>query len=77
MPRSVKSDWSRPLTKPISVGRRKLRTLSDVRAHLLTLPEDRANRPTWQHVAETAIAAAEDGDVKRTEVAFYFARQFE
>jgi hypothetical protein len=38
----AKLDWSRPLAKPIDIGgRRKLRTLHDVREHLLKLPEAR------------------------------------
>ena len=36
-PRGLKQDWSRQLPAPIKVGRRKLRSLDDIRRHLLSL----------------------------------------
>ena len=36
-PRGLKQDWSRQLPVPIKVGRRKLRSLDDIRRHLLSL----------------------------------------
>ena len=67
-------DWSRRLPKPITLGRRKARTLGDVSAFLLSLPDERAAKAGWQHVARVAMEAANGGDVGRLAVAIQFAK---
>jgi hypothetical protein len=54
--------WAAPLARPIDVkGGPELRTLADVRAYILTLPE---LDPRWQSVARKLLIACEDGDVE-------------
>lgn len=77
MPRRVKQDWSRPLKEPIQIGRKRLRTLDDVRGHLRTLPEQRAYAPAWLNVGRAVTEAAEGGDLSHVSAALYFARQLE
>jgi hypothetical protein len=67
-PESSHVDWSRKLLKPVEVGRRKLRTLDDLRAHLLKLLEEIHEKPAWRAATEAVLAAAETGDVKRAAV---------
>lgn len=57
-------DWTRKLEKPVDLGGRRLvRTLADVREHLMKLPEERhAWRPV-QYAAGVLLKAAETGDV--------------
>ena len=75
MPRSPKADWSRPLAKPIDVGgRRKLRTLADVRAHLLKIPEERQTNVGWQSITRQIMDAAESGETIDLTVPFALAR---
>lgn len=69
-----KADWSRRLSKPIDVGRRKLRTLHDVRAHLLKLPEDRQHMVGYQRVAHLLMQAADGGEIADIPLAFRLAR---
>lgn len=47
------------LPKPIEVGRRKLRTLHDLRAHLLKLPEDAHDKLGWRAATQALLNAAE------------------
>ena len=68
------ADWSRKLPSPVEVGRRKLRTLHDLRAHLIKLPKARHDLPGWQNATEAVLAAAEDGDVVNASVAFRLAQ---
>ncbi len=72
-----KPDWSRALPKPIDIGRRKLKTLHDVRAHILSLPEDRQGNPVWHNVAGALLQAAEGGDLRHVTIALWFARQLD
>ena len=69
-----KPDWTRALPEPVKLGRRKARTLGDVSAFLLSLPDERASKAGWQHVARVAMDAANGGDVRRLAVAIQFAR---
>ncbi len=72
-----KADWSRKLAKPIDIGRRKLKTLDDVRSHILALPEARQGNPVWHNVAGALLKAAEGGDLRHVTVALWFARQLD
>jgi len=57
-------DWTRKLAQPVDLGgRRKLRTLADVREHLMNLPEERHAWPAVQHIAGLILQAAEGKDV--------------
>jgi NADPH-dependent 2,4-dienoyl-CoA reductase/sulfur reductase-like enzyme len=70
----VVPDWSRKLLKPVEIGKRKLRTLHDLRAHLLTLPEEIHDKPVWRAATEAVLKAAEGGDVQRAAETFRLAR---
>jgi hypothetical protein len=61
--RPPRDNWSRKLPTPIEVGRRKLRTLHDLRAHLLELPESEHDKVGWRAASEAVLQAAESGDV--------------
>ena len=62
----------------IDVGRRsKLKSLADVRAHILKLPEDSQRLPAWQNVAASLLKAAEGGDLADVSVALRFARMLD
>jgi hypothetical protein len=70
-----KPDWSRPLVKPIDVGgRRKLRTLADVRAHLLSIPEERQTNVAWQSITRQIMDPAQSGEMADLTVPFALAR---
>lgn len=57
-------DWTRKLSEPVDLGGRKpVRTLGDVRAHLLSLPEERHEWPPVRYVAKLILEAAEGKDV--------------
>jgi hypothetical protein len=73
----AKVDWSRKLTEPIEIGRRKLTSLADVRSHILSLPEDRQRKAVWQNAAECLLNAAEGGDPTHVSVALRFARMLD
>jgi hypothetical protein len=71
----VAPNWSRPLAKPVDVGRaRKLRTLADVRAHLLKIPKERQSNLAWQNITRQVMAAAEPGATIDLTVPFALAR---
>jgi len=71
----AKVDWSRPLAKPIDVGgRRKLRTLHDVRAHLLNIPQERQTNAAWQNITRQVMAASESGETIDLTIPFALAR---
>lgn len=71
-----KPDWSRPLAKPIDVGRgrRKLRTLECVRAYVLARPP---RYTAWQPLAAALLEAANGGDIKVVNEWFRFGRIFD
>ena len=73
MPRS-KADWSRRLPTPIEVGKRKLHTLRDVRAHILKLPAERQELRGWHACAGALLEAAEGGNLESVDFTFKFAR---
>lgn len=55
----MKPDWTRKLSQPVDLGGRKpVRTLDDVRAHLLSLPEERHEWRPVQYVAKLILEAA-------------------
>lgn len=59
--------WSKKLPEPIKLwDGRELRTLSDVRALILRLPETISHNPKWAYAAELLLKAAETG--KRDDV---------
>jgi len=68
MPRS---DWSRPLPRPLEIpGVMTLATLADVRELLRHVPKERRTLDTWRHVADELEAAARgDGDTVEVSVA--------
>jgi hypothetical protein len=71
----AKPDWSRPLAKPIDVGgARKLRTLQDVRAHLLKIPKERQTNASWQAITRQIMEAAESGETIDLTIPFALAR---
>jgi hypothetical protein len=69
-----KADWSRVLPAPIDLGKRKLRTLHDVRAHVLKLPAEKREMLGWHSCAGALIEAAEGGNLDRVSFTFRFAR---
>jgi hypothetical protein len=71
----AKADWSRPLAKPVDIGgRRKLRTLHDVRAHLLKIPKERQTNVIWQKITRDIMDAARSGKTLDLTVPFALAR---
>jgi hypothetical protein len=61
-------------SKPIAAGRRKLRTLADVRNFLLALPPEIQEQPRCQRLAAVAMNAAEGrGDPAAVVVVFKLA----
>jgi hypothetical protein len=58
-----KPDWSRKLRQPVDLDGRVLRTLADVRAHLIKLPEERREWAAVQHIAGLLLKAANGEDV--------------
>jgi len=72
-PLGLRQDWSRQLPVPVKVGRRKLRSLDDIRRHLLDLPDHQQGSQVWQHALWYAMKAAEGGDISRAEAAFRLA----
>lgn len=72
----MKADWTRKLTTPVDLGGRKpVRTLADVRAHLLRLPPEREHWPAVQLVGRLILEAAEGKDVGDISVVLRLARQ--
>lgn len=72
--RTPRDNWSRKLPTPIEVGRRKLRTLHDLRDHILKLPKSEHDKVGWQAATEAVLNAGESGDVKNAAEMFRFAR---
>jgi hypothetical protein len=71
----AKAVWSRPLAKPVDAGgRRKLRTLHDVREYLLNLPEARQTNAVWQGIARQIVDAVQSGETIDLTVPFALAR---
>lgn len=61
--RVTRAGWSCKLPEPIDVGAtRELRTLADIRAYLLALPEHRGAMNIWQHTARCALDEAAKTD---------------
>jgi hypothetical protein len=58
-----RSDWSRPLPRPLVIPElMTLKTLADVRTLLGHLPKDYRAKDTWQHVAKTLDEVARGHD---------------
>lgn len=72
----MKPDWTRKLSEPVDLGgRRKLRTLDDVRKLLLDLPEERHEWRSIQYIAHLILEAAEGKDVGDISVVLRLCRQ--
>jgi hypothetical protein len=57
--------WSRRLPKNLVLrDGRQIRTLSDARDVILTLPERRYDKPHWEYAAELLTTAARGGGAK-------------
>ena len=69
-----KPDWSRKLSQPVDLDGRVLRTLADVRAHLMNLPEERHEWAAVQHIAGLLLKAANGQDVGDITVPLRMAR---
>lgn len=71
----ARQDWTIKLTTPVDVGRRrKLRTIGDVRDHLLRLPPEREHWPAVQYVGRQILEAAEGKDVGDISVSLRMSR---
>jgi len=57
---SVAHLWSPEILPAPSTLLPALRTLADVRAYMLDLPEDMVGRQAWQQAAKLLLAAAEN-----------------
>ena len=62
-----------PLPVPIKLRHRKLRSLDDIRRHLLNLSDEQQGSEAWQHAIRCASKAAEGGDISRAQAAFRLA----
>ena len=66
---ATRSNWSRPLPRPLVIPKiMTLKTLDDVRTLMSHLPEDRLQRQMWRHVALQLKQAAADGDTTKVSV---------
>jgi hypothetical protein len=63
-------DWFRPLTEPLVVGRRALKTLADVRRYLSGLSPSCRIKPGWEKVSHALVKAACDGNTREVTRAF-------
>jgi hypothetical protein len=71
-------DWSRPLPLTIIIPTvTTLKTLADVRVLIQHLPEDRREKPTWQHVTAQLEQAAAGVDVVDLGIALRLALMLE
>jgi hypothetical protein len=53
---------------------RKLRTLGDVRAHLLKIPKERQTNVVWQSITREIMDAAQSGETIDLTIPFALAR---
>ena len=71
-------DWSRPLPLTIIIPTATtLKTLADVRVLIQHLPEDRREKPTWQHITAQLEQAAAGVDVVDLGIALRLALMLE
>jgi hypothetical protein len=57
----TETSWTASLTRTLRPrNHAALRTLADVRAYMLDLPEDMVGRQAWQQAAKLLLAAAEN-----------------
>jgi hypothetical protein len=71
-------DWSRPLPLTIIIPTvTTLKTLADVRVLIQHLPEDRREKPTWQHIIAQIEQAAAGVDVVDLGIALRLALMLE
>jgi len=71
-------DWSRPLPLTIIIPTvTTLKTLADVRVLIEHLPEDRREKPTWQHITAQLEQAAAGVDVVDLGIALRLALMLE
>jgi len=59
-------DWTRALSEPVDLGGEPLRTLGDVRDHLMRLPAEREHWRPVQYVAGLLLEVAKGKDVDIT-----------
>src|SRR4051812_11608077 len=74
----TRAAWLRPLPAPIRCGDRTLKTLGDLRTHILALPRERQDYKTWSY-AGTLVYQAATGDetIENAAVAFCLARMMD
>ena len=71
-------DWSRPLPLTIIIPTvTTLKTLADVRVLIQHLPQDRREKPTWQHITVQLEQAAAGVDVVDLGIALRLALMLE
>ena len=71
-------DWSRPLPLTIIIPTvATLKTLADVHVLIQHLPEDRREKPTWQHITAQLEQAAAGVDVVDLGIALRLALMLE
>ena len=71
-------DWSRPLPLTIIIPTvATLKTLADVQVLIQHLPEDRREKPTWQHIIAQLEQAAAGVDVVDLGIALRLALMLE
>ncbi len=67
------TDWSLSLVQPITVGRKTLHTLAELRDFVLALPEEKRETDRWHEVAGALLEAAETGNTETGRAAFLVA----
>ncbi len=71
-------DWSRPLPQTIVIPTvTTLKTLADVRVLIQHSPEDRREKPIWQHITSQVKQAAASGEVVDLGIALRLALMLE
>ena len=61
--RTLQSDWSRELSRPLTIsGVTQLKTLADVRELMSRLPAQHRRRPSWRYIKAAIADAARSGD---------------
>jgi hypothetical protein len=72
---SEEAAWNLPLDCPIEIehGDRRLATLGEVGAYILSLPQSVQRQELWYAAAETLLEAAKSGHTARVAVVFRMA----
>lgn len=74
---SAIADWSLPLVQPVTVDRKTLRTIGDLRDFVLALPDEARETDRWHKVAGALLEAAETGNAEHGRVAFLLVKFLE